>query len=505
MIGLSPRWRLRRILVGLTIGGFITIAALCGGYAYLHFASNRDLIAALAETDQLDPYWRLEDLEAQRRPTPPANENGYEQLLAAVRAAPAKPWPQPSFPKFERDPEYQRFLINGMEKSLRTFDRLSPVLLNDEQARVLRAELERAKDAIGLLRKMVDFPSGRGPSLAKIEELASRAPVNYLLMLDAGKMLLPDARVRIFDGDIAGALQDVIAVLHMSRTLEDRPTLMAQLVLRALQDVALDILELTLAGGSASEEELAVTQRELERAASTPGIVVGLRGERASINHFLEAAQTGEISKEDLRSRISTVSTAGPGKGPDRLVESIRFALFYGNLPSERARALRGLNELIKIGQLPPRERLLALIDHKEQAPKRSKSYSAWTNTYLGIQFFNAYLEDELSMEVALSCTIAAVAAERFRLANQRWPQSADELTPRYLKSAPIDLYSGQPLQFVRKGSELIIYSIGADQKDDGGTVSRTGINARGKDIGFVLQEPAQRRRPGAPFEYPKR
>ena len=505
MIGLHSSWRLRRILIGLMIFAIVGVVALVCGYAYLRFASNRDLVAALAETDQLDPYWRLEDLEAQRRPMPPANENGYEQILAAVRAAPVKPWPRASFPKFERDPAYQKLLINGMEKSLRTSNRLSLVLLNDEQARVLRAELERAKDAIAMLRKMVDFPSGRGPNWAT-EELGTRAPANYLPMLDAGKMLLPDARVRIFDGDIAGALQDVSAVLHMSRSLEDDPIFMGQLVSRALQAVALEILETTLAGGSASEEQLALMQCELERAAGAPGMVNGLRGSRASINHLLEAAQAGEISKEDLRTRLSIFPAGGPAKAYERLVESIRFALFYGNLPNARARALRELNELIKIGQLPDRERLQALADHRVQTPKRMKSFSAWTNSYLGIQFFSTYLEDELNIEAALSCAIVAVAAERFRLANQRWPQSTEELTPRYLKSAPVDLYSGQPLRFVHKGSALIIYSIGTNQQDDGGKMSPTSISDRGLglDIGFILQGPAQRRRPGAPFEFPE-
>jgi len=66
---------------------------------------SRDLENAW-QTDKLDPYWRLEDLEARRRPMPDKGVNGFDKLWRDPGPA-AQPWPQPSFPQFDNDRDYQ--------------------------------------------------------------------------------------------------------------------------------------------------------------------------------------------------------------------------------------------------------------------------------------------------------------------------------------------------------------------------------------------------------------
>jgi hypothetical protein len=96
------------------------------------------------------------------------------------------------------------------------------------------------------------------------------------------------------------------------------------------------------------------------------------------------------------------------------------------------------------------------------------------------------------------------LAAERFRLANSRWPESLEELTPKYLKAVPVDPFSEKPLRFARKGTAFIVYSVGEGQRSDGGTVAADG-SAHRPDHGFVLHDPPARRRPGPPFVFPDR
>jgi hypothetical protein len=59
------------IMVGL-------VAALVGVWWYLSWAEERDFQAALAETDQLDPGWRLEEILAVR-PVIPDERNSAKQ------------------------------------------------------------------------------------------------------------------------------------------------------------------------------------------------------------------------------------------------------------------------------------------------------------------------------------------------------------------------------------------------------------------------------------------
>jgi len=67
---------------------------------------------------------------------PDKGVNGFEQALAAIQVLPAQPWPQPSFPQFDNDRDYQRRIVAAMRKSLNERDRMSAFLLNKEEARV---------------------------------------------------------------------------------------------------------------------------------------------------------------------------------------------------------------------------------------------------------------------------------------------------------------------------------------------------------------------------------
>ena len=491
--------RKRRFWIRLGIVFVLLVGVPAGFVVVLRYLGERDLALALAETDLLDPYWRLEDLEAHRRPIPPRDQNGFEQFMAAFGVMPAEAAPQWWFPEFAGDPKYKKSVTYDMLTSLRKPDRLVPVLLNKDQARVLRIDIERSKEAIGLLRKMVEFPSGRGPSvLAEGRNYYQSLSVSKLI--DTAKLLEPDTQVRIFDGDIAGALQNVYAVLRVSRALDDEPDIMRQIGRRVIDAFALDSLERIMAGGSFSEPELAVLQRELERAADQSGNEIGFRGNRAYLNRLLEAAEAGSLSKEEFRAQVIKIPPTAFGQ----FIERIRFALFYGNLPGERARMLRRENERIRISRLPARERFLVC---KELNARSQQPYGMWskvTEPYFAGSAYYKYVDDVLTVDAVVACAISAVAAERFRLAKQQWPTSVDELTPSYLKSAPMDLYSGEPLRLIHKGTALIIYSVGENEVDDGGNFGTKGLIS-GPDLGFVLQDPAQRRRPGPPFVYPKR
>jgi hypothetical protein len=96
-----------------------------------------------------------------------------------------------------------------------------------------------------------------------------------------------------------------------------------------------------------------------------------------------------------------------------------------------------------------------------------------------------------------LSCTLTALAAERYRLANNRWPTSLDELCPRFLAEIPLDPYDGKPLRLAARDDGIVIYTIGPDGKDDGGKIINRAVrDATNPDLGLQLWHPAQRRIP---------
>jgi hypothetical protein len=70
-------------------------------------------------------------------------------------------------------------------------------------------------------------------------------------------------------------------------------------------------------------------------------------------------------------------------------------------------------------------------------------------------------------------CTVVLLAGERHRRERGAYPQRLADLTPDYLAEVPSDPFTGEPLQ-LRHDERFIIYSVGQDEKDDGGEVNFT-------------------------------
>src|SRR5262249_45479809 len=98
-----------------------------------------------------------------------------------------------------------------------------------------------------------------------------------------------------------------------------------------------------------------------------------------------------------------------------------------------------------------------------------------------------------------LRCGITAIAVERFRLVNGRWPDQLEDLAPGFLSKVPADPFDGQPLRYPRLKEGVIIYTVGEDRKDDGGRRVLIKAGEPDVDVGFQLWDPEHRRRPVRP------
>ena len=66
--------------------------------------------------------------------------------------------------------------------------------------------------------------------------------------------------------------------------------------------------------------------------------------------------------------------------------------------------------------------------------------------------------------------TRTALAVERYRLAQGQSPERLDDLCPRFLDSVPLDPIDGRPLRYRKLEKGFVVYSVGANGADDGGT-----------------------------------
>jgi hypothetical protein len=72
--------------------------------------------------------------------------------------------------------------------------------------------------------------------------------------------------------------------------------------------------------------------------------------------------------------------------------------------------------------------------------------------------------------EAALAC-----ALERFRLAAGQFPEQLEAVVPRFISRLPNDPLAGEPYKYRRtNGGRFVLYSVGWNEKDDGGVPGKT-------------------------------
>lgn len=75
-------------------------------------------------------------------------------------------------------------------------------------------------------------------------------------------------------------------------------------------------------------------------------------------------------------------------------------------------------------------------------------------------------------VQTRLEAALTALALSEFRRRFGHYPESLDALVPSFLHDVPIDYVDGKPLRYKSITPETyVLYSIGANNRDDGGTV----------------------------------
>lgn len=144
---------------------------------------------------------------------------------------------------------------------------------------------------------------------------------------------------------------------------------------------------------------------------------------------------------------------------------------------------LRYMTAVVEITKLPTElqeERLRALPAPTQPLPAFLEALAGHIDWVKRAERFHL-------TRAVLRCATAGLAAERYRLNEQRWPNDLAALVPRFLEAVPNDPFDGRPLRLRRLQDGLVIYSVGPDRVDDGGKLDGQTPDARGTDVGFQL------------------
>ncbi len=431
------RSRLRWIVLGVAL----IIAAIVGVCAYVIHEQDRELREAIAEADHLDPGWRFEDLQAARESVPDA-ENGALLVLAARGKMPAR-WLASPAGVLTLDMRLARV------PSLHRADESDLKELKEELGKV---EIVQATE---IARQLADRPRGRYTVAWKSDGIGTLVP-HVGEVREVVRLLVLDAHWRALNGHLDGALLSCRAALNASRSIGDEPLTISQLTRGGCASQTVHALEQVLAQGEASAKALEKLQQSLAEEAEEPLELIAARSDRVIFYQFFEVVRAGRFDRASYGLKNSVLGGTG-----DNLLDR-------GKARACEAAYLRYYNQVVEAVKLPTEAQKAALDNVREPdlpLPKLLEALSRGTGEkgwgWIARRFHLATAE--------LRCATAALAAERYRLANGDWPKDLDALVPKYLPAVPVDPFDGQPLRFNHVPEGFTIFSVGSDE-----TVHRT-------------------------------
>ncbi|MFO0810886.1 MAG: hypothetical protein U0746_19835 [Gemmataceae bacterium] len=450
-------WKRRRMRLLVVV--VLAVVALVGTVLVRRDLAARRYAAAIGQLDRDNPYWRLDDLVAHLQSTPISDDENLAVPLAEVAAALPLP-----------DADY------GQRRADLVVDLVPNVRLTRDQWRVVIEGVERTEAAIGPALDMERFSRGRHTIAYTADGISTRLP-HIDRLYTARYWLLEDLQLAAVQrGDATTALRVLVATLNLGRSMRDEPTAVSQFRRTALRKSAVRDVERLLGHLALTEMQLQSIDRELHAELDDDLWPVAIRGELAFVDRFMTAVQSGVLRPSMLK-RLGPIMPPPPtpaDQAADWIVDHVGVSVV-----AEHAELLETAARVVATARLTWPERWSAhrSLPSKED-PLKPELVRLLTPNCRGL--IGRFALDEARVR----CALAAIAIEQHRVTNGGWPKSLADLGP-----LPTDPFTGMPLLYKQLADGVVVYSVGPDEIDDGGTLTETNASlmAPNTDIGVRL------------------
>jgi len=313
----------------------------------------------------------------------------------------------------------------------------------------------------------------------------SRYPVNYdsespwaillphLAQLRSCAMLLQlRSAAELQNGQLDKALDDVRLTLQLADKVRTEPILISHLVRAAMVQLALQSIWEGLAGRKWSDAQLAALDAELARLDFVAAYRLGLRGDLGGQTGEMELIRRKPEHLQDIADSWDFDGHSTHYALPTGLASHL---IPSGWLYQNEYRSVRLLLEdylpLADAAQGTFSPSLARRGDQVLAAETKSAGLFNWYERIMLPALGNSARKFAYG-QASVNLARTAIALERYRLAHGAYPESLDALTPQFIAKRPHDVINGQPLNYCRTpDGQFMLYSIGWNEMDDGGTV----------------------------------
>ena len=426
--------------------------------------SDPELEKIIAELDQKEPGWRIEELEAKRKVLTP-EENSALVISESYKL----------LGNFEqRKPLWEL----GKLPDIAAIKSSPQQLLTPPSINLIKTTLGAFQPSLDEAKKVAKLPEGRfeityAPNIANtiLSPLDATGAITDLLIIDAF--------IQAQDGKSQQAMESTRAIFNIARSVGEIPFPISYQVRGRICAQSIRMLELTIALGEPSKDSLSQFQSLLENEASFPMFLHIAKANRASNYAVLSSLKKDKDMIKNLKGIFDLKDD-----------EAIATKLVLEE-PTILSWLLKYSNSLVAIANLPQQDQQKAVT---ELALKLNEKNMLFVKLFTSPP--KKIWETSHSNLAILNCAITSLAMERYRITNGKWPRKLDELVPEYLAKLPTDPFNGEPLLVGTIPGGLVIYSVGPDLQDNNGLVDDLNPLKEGTDIGFRLWEVPMRRQP---------
>ncbi|QDV54948.1 hypothetical protein [Rosistilla oblonga] len=270
---------------------------------------------------------------------------------------------------------------------------------------------------------------------------------NVLSLRSGAGLLKLEAHTNAHRGDPAACLQSLEAMFTIGRGVENDPILVSQLVMIALDSMAVQTTVELLPHLQWNDSQLQRLQELTRR------------------TNYLATVRNSILGQQVL----GRLAFDNPALMDEEITQLPGLPLF-GN--EDQSLYLELMGDFIEGTQVSWAESFRAAGSAQTKLTEATKSplnRIRYMLTTLVFPAIDAVITAGARADSYAKLTDVLIAAQRYKLAKSEYPKTIEELVPTYLPSVPIDPHDNAPVRYALRDGYPIAWCVGIDMVDDDG------------------------------------